>query len=183
MSPVPETPSDLSGDWEGYYKQSGASRRIAATLLQTEDRITGTMRDLETEFDRSLFDAALEAGLPPGADERLDQQLRQMCPGGGKGPIRSKSRLPSDSELEGTVQGDFVTFVKTYKGQHFLGFQVGSEEIGWTIGNHAVEYKGRIEEQGKRIAGVWTIYQSRASRGVSQGPFVLERVSKVSPRG
>lgn len=182
-SDVPPAGADLSGHWEGYYKQSGASRKISATISQTENRITGTMRDLETEFDQSLFDAALEAGLPPGADEQIDEHLRRTYHAQRNAPIRSKSRLPSDSTLEGTVQGHFVTFRKTYQGQHFSGYQIGDQEVGWTTESHAVHYSGRIEGQGNRIEGVWTISDPDSPHKALQGPFLLERVHPAGPGG
>jgi hypothetical protein len=174
---------DLSGDWTGCYVQSGAARKISAVISQAENRLTGTMRDSETEFDRSLFDAALEAGLPPGADEQIEEQLRRLHPADRKTPIRSKSRLPADSTIEGTVQGPFVTFTKTYQGQLFSGYQVGDREVGWTAENHAVRYSGRIEAGGNRIEGVWTISQPGSAHRPVQGPFWLERDSRQSHRG
>lgn len=177
QSDAREAFADLSGDWEGGYMQSGAARKITAVIVQTGERIEGTMRDWETEFDRSLFDAALEAGLPPGADEQIDESLRRLHPAERKAPIRSKSRLPSDSKLEGTVRGDFVAFTKTYQGQHFSGYQIGSQEVGWTGEGHAVRYSGRIEADGSRIEGVWTISDADSPQRAFQGPFWLERVA------
>jgi hypothetical protein len=175
--------SDLSGDWEGCYMQSGASRRITAVISQAGNRITGTMRDWETEFDRSLFDAALEAGLPPGTDEQIEEQLRRLHPADRKSPIRSRSRLPTDSIIEGTIQGHFVAFTKTYQGEHFTGYQIGGREVGWTAENHAVRYSGRIEAEGNRIEGVWTICPPSSPPRALQGPFWLERVQPVDSHG
>lgn len=175
-SDVPEAFADLSGDWEGCYMQSGAWRKITAVIVQTGERVAGSMRDWQTEFERSLFDAALEAGLPPGADEQIDESLRRLHPAERKAPIRSKSRLPSDSKLEGTVRGKFVEFTKTYQGQHFSGYQIGSQEVGWTGEGHAVRYSGRIEADGNRIEGVWTISDADSPQRALQGPFWLERV-------
>ncbi|MHC4407017.1 MAG: hypothetical protein ACYTG0_45975 [Planctomycetota bacterium] len=166
---------DLTGRWQGHYRQSGTARAIVATLVQSDDRIEGTMQDLETEFDRSLFDAALEAGLPPGADEQLDEHLRRQHPEIGNAPIRGKCRLPPESRIQGTIRGGQIVFVKTYQGEHFIGFQAGDKEIGHATEGHAVEYSGTIEPDGNRIEGRWTIYQPDAPRAL-QGPFVLERV-------
>ncbi len=177
QSDAREAFADLSGDWEGCYMQAGGSRKITAVIAQTGERIAGTMRDWETEFDRSLFDAVLEAGLPPGADEQIDESLRRLHPAERKEPIRSKSRLPSDSKLEGTVRGGFVAFTKTYQGQHFSGYQIGSQEVGWSGEGHAVRYSGRIEADGNRIEGVWTISEADSPQRAVQGPFWLERVA------
>jgi hypothetical protein len=159
------------------------ARKISAVISQAESRLAGTMRDWETEIDRSLFDAALEAGLPPGADEQIEEQLRRLHPAERKAPIRSKSRLPADSTIEGTVRGPFVTFTKTYQGQHFTGYQIGDREVGWTAENHAVRYSGRIEAGGNRIEGVWTISQPGSPHRPVQGPFWLERVQPADSRG
>lgn len=175
-SDLPEAVADLNSDWEGCYMQSGAWREITAVIVQRGERISGTMRDWETEFERSLFDAVLEAGLPPGDDEQIDESLRRLHPAAGKGPIRSKSRLPADSKLEGTVRGGFVAFTKTYQGQHFSGYQIGSQEVGSTGEGHAVRYSGRIEADGKRIEGVWTISEADSPQRAVQGPFWLERM-------
>ena len=166
----------LTGEWEGYYTQSGRRRAIRATVVQDGDRISGTMLDAETDFDRSLFDAAREAGLPPGSDETIDASLRRLHPAVGGGPIRAKSRLPADSRLEGSVDGDRVTFTKTYKGEHFIGYQVGDREIGSAREGHSVEYWGRITEDGNRIEGRWTIYSTESPKGFLDGTFLLERV-------
>ena len=166
----------LTGNWEGYYTQSGEKRPIRATLVQEGDRISGTMIDAETDFDRSLFDAARQAGLPPGADETIDASLRRLHPEVGRGPIRAKSRLPADSRLEGSVDGDRVTFTKTYQGQHFIGYQVGDREIGSAKEDHSVEYWGRLSEDGSRMEGRWTICATESPKGFIDGAFLLQRV-------
>jgi hypothetical protein len=176
MTDSTEDAVDLTGEWRGYYKQHGVSRPIVATLVQTGSHVTGTMRDVETEFEQSLFDAALEAGLPPGADEQIDRQLREMFPKAGRVPIRGKSRLPSESTLDGTADDDFVTFVKTYKGQHFTGYQIGDDEVGAVTEDHSVQYKGRIQQRGRRVEGFWSISRPNSPETAQQGPFVLERV-------
>ena len=166
----------LTGEWEGYYTQSGEKHPIRATVVQDGDRISGTMLDAETDFDRSLFDAARAAGLPPGSDETIDASLRRSFPAVGRGPIRAKSRLPADSQLEGSVDGDQVTFTKTYQGEHFVGYQVGDEEIGSSSEGHSVEYWGRISEDGSRMEGRWTVYATESPKGFLDGAFLLQRV-------
>src|SRR3990172_7287879 len=69
---MPQNPIDLTGQWEGHYQQHDVKYPIRATLEQHGDRLTGTMQDGVTEFTRSVFDAALLAGLPPGADEQIE---------------------------------------------------------------------------------------------------------------
>jgi len=172
---MPQNPIDLTGQWEGHYQQHDVKYPIRATLEQHGDRLTGTMQDGVTEFTRSVFDAALLAGLPPGADEQIEEQLRRLHPDIGNAPIRSKSRLPSESALEGTSHEDSVYLVKTYQGECFGGFEVKGKEVGWTKEQHAVEYRGRIEGGGVRIIGFWTIPRSGSAGGVQQGEFLLKR--------
>ncbi len=167
----------LTGEWGGYYTQSGEKHPIRASVVQDGDRISGTMIDAETDFERSLFDAARAAGLPPGSDETIDASLRRLHPEVGRAPIRAKSRLPADSRLEGSVDGNRVTFTKTYQGEHFIGYQVGDQEIGSEKEGHSVEYWGRISEDGSRMEGRWTIYATESPKGFIDGAFVLERVS------
>ena len=134
------------------------------------------MTDVQTETERSLFDATAEAGLPPGSDEKIDEQIRQMMPGAGNEPIRAKSILPGQSQLDGIVEGSFARFTKVYQGQHFVGFQVGDKDIGHVIEGHSVQYSGRISGDGTQIEGNWTIHQPKVPKGYIEGMFVLRKV-------
>src|SRR3712207_4037886 len=94
---------DLTGRWAGHYWQHGQPRPITADLAHAGGRLTGTMWDGETEFEQSVFEAAAEAGLPPGDDERIVARLRELFPG-SRDPVRSATRLPANSVLEGDVR-------------------------------------------------------------------------------
>jgi hypothetical protein len=61
---------DLTGDWAGHYAQRDRSHAIHADLVQTGHLLTGVMRDQDTNADCSLFEAAVEAGLPQGQTSR-----------------------------------------------------------------------------------------------------------------
>jgi hypothetical protein len=164
---------NVTGTWQGHYEQCDRSCPIRATLVQEGTQITGSMEDLEIEFDRSIFEIAFYAGLPPGSDEQIDARLRKMFPDAGSAPIRYKSKLSSQSIIEGTVDGDMVRFVKKYQGDHYGCFVVGNREVGCTRPGHSVNYHGRVKDQGLHIEGTWTILQPN-SRPV-QGTFVLKR--------
>ena len=167
---------DVTGEWEGHYTQHDDKRPIKAVLSQEGNRISGTMTDVQTETERSLFDATVEAGLPPGSDEKIDEQIRQMMPAAGNEPIRVKAILPGQSQLDGIVEGGFVRFTKVYLGQHFVGYQVGDKGIGHVIEGHSVQYSGRLSGNGKTIEGNWTIHQPRVPKGYFEGMFVLRKV-------
>ena len=135
----------------------------------------GTMVASDTESEQSLFAAAAEAGLPPGADEKMDEQIRRLLPDAGNQPIRGKAILPTHSLLEGTVSGRFVRFKKVYQGQHFVGFEVGEQRVGRTIEGHCVHYSGRVSSDRMEITGNWTILEPETGRANAQGSFVLRR--------
>ena len=174
----PETSASLkvTGVWEGHYTQHNDKCSIRASLTQDGDRVSGTMMDVQTETDRSLFDAAIEAGLPPGSDEKLDEQIRQIAPEAGNEAIRAKMILPEQSQLDGIIEGRYVRFTKVYQGEHFTGFQVGDKIVGDVIENHSVQYSGRLSGDGLKIEGQWTIYQPEAPKGYIDGMFVLRKV-------
>ena len=97
---TPET--NLTGRWAGEYRQSGRAAPIEADLVVDDDgRLTGTMRDGQTDQDLSVFEATASAGLPPGSDEQIEARLRALLPREVSGPIRYVTHLPTDSVLEG----------------------------------------------------------------------------------
>src|SRR5262245_3147222 len=100
----------LTGEWHGHYTQNDVRHRIEATLTQDGDRISGRMIDLDTVTEQSLYDAVANAGLPPGADEQIAERLRELIPNAGDGPIITRSILPKESQLKGTLSGEFVRF-------------------------------------------------------------------------
>jgi hypothetical protein len=162
----------------GHYVQRGQSRPIEAELSQRGERLSGTMCDLETDFEMSLFELVAESGLPPGADETILVTLRQACPGNANRPIRAAMSVPPSSTLEGTLRGRAVQFVKAYQGESFCGFQVGEQRVGQRVTGHHVHYRGELSDDGRRIEGSWWI-DANPQEGVrrSEGTFVLSRGS------
>jgi hypothetical protein len=167
---------NLSGRWVGHYTQRDRPHPIEAMLRQDGSRLSGWMRDGETQFERSVFEVAAEAGLPPGADEQIIAQLRQTVPGAGSARIRYVSQLPSDSVLAGGVKGQRAWWLKTYQGTEFGGYRVGEEAVGVEITNPEVHYEGSISADGSVIEGRWWI-DARADQGTTytEGTFVLRR--------
>jgi hypothetical protein len=168
---------NLTGRWEGHYYQHGQGHPISMELIQEGDRLRGTMRDGDTVSQKSVFETAVDAGLPPGADEQIVDSLREMFPHLGRAPIRARSELPPDSIIEGQVEGRTVTFMKTYQGEHFVGYEVGEERVGVTIEGHSVHYRGRLTDEGRGLEGDWWIDQELPEGGVSRmsGSFLLLR--------
>ena len=108
---------DITGRWTGAYLQHGREHPITADFAQIDAHLQGKMTDDVTEFEASVFDAAMEAGLPPGADEQIVANLRKQYPDLPRAPIRATATLPAESILEGEVQGRSVRFRKTYLGE------------------------------------------------------------------
>lgn len=167
---------DLSGRWAGYYSQRGHKRPITAEIEQEGEHLVGRMSDELTAFETSVSEMAMEEGLPPGADERIVEQVRTLCPWALTEEVRAEVELPSDSVLEGEVQGDAVRFRKTYQGPFFTGYRVGDVRIGIAGEDQQVHYRGLISADGRVIEGQWLLPGVPENGLVrSEGVFVLRR--------
>jgi hypothetical protein len=168
---------DITGRWVGAYFQHGREHPLTADFAQIDSHLQGKMTDGVTEFESSVFDAAMEAGLPPGADEQIVANLRKQRPDLPPGPIRATATLPSASILEGEVQGQTVRFRKTYLGEHFTGWRVGNCLIGSTVNVHVVQFRGRLSDDANSLEGQWFVDgdQKTGMRRL-EGGFILRRL-------
>jgi hypothetical protein len=167
----------MTGRWVGHYLQRGREYPITADVVQAGQRLSGTMRDGSPDRECSPFEAACEAGLPPGADEQIEAKLRQMVPDAGAGPIRFVSHLPAAAVLEGTRRGKTVAFLKTYQGTSFGGYKVGEKLVGIQMDGHAVHYEGQLSPNGLEIEGRWWIDADPAyAMPRTEGLFMLRRM-------
>src|SRR5262245_42161614 len=139
--------TNVTGRWVGHYLQRGEEHPITADLLEVDGRLSGFMYDGQPDRDYSVFQAAAEAGLPPGADEQIEARLREMVPDAAPGPVRYVSHLPHNSILQGRRTGRTVSFLKTYQGTAFGGYQVGDRLVGVQTVDHAVHYEGQLDSQ------------------------------------
>jgi hypothetical protein len=176
MSEQVQVPRTLTGHWAGYYIQRDKRRDLTANLTQAGDKLHGSMRDLETQFEQSLFEMAAEGGLPPGADELIVTRIRNQFPDLPSGPIRAAMSLPSRSSIEGNVRGRTVYFLKTYQGEAFSGYRVGKQTIGVNLAGHVVHYKGFLNSDGNTIEGTWWV-DAQPHIGVPrlEGFFLLKK--------
>lgn len=169
-------PANLTGCWIGSYVQGGQERPISAELVQDGVNLSGSMRDGQPDREFSLFEGAVEAGLPPGADELIDANLRSMIPDAGREPIRCVSHLPEESVLEGRCEHGVVSFTKTYLGTSFAGYKVGDKFVGTEAEGHAVHYEGQLSPDRSVIEGRWWIDpKPEAGTGGARGHFLLRR--------
>jgi hypothetical protein len=166
----------LTGRWTGYYVQKDQHRAIAAELVQRNDRLEGAMHDLQTRFEMSVYEMAAECGLPPGADEQIVAKLRQEHADQARGPIRALMTLPDESTVQGNVRGQSVYFRKTYTGEAFSGYSVGSKEVGVRVMGHCVHYRGTLSDDGQSLEGTWWIEADlKKNLRRCEGPFLLRR--------
>jgi hypothetical protein len=172
----------VSGRWVGYYLQGGREYPITADLLQAEERLSGFMYDGEPDRSRPLSQFTAEAGLPPGADERIEAQLREMAPEAPAGEIRYVSHLPPNSILQGTRKGPTVSFRKMYQGVSYGGYQVGERLLVSRNADHVVHYEGQLTPDGRVIDGRWWI-DARPDEGGyrTEGLFRLHRSEDGGP--
>jgi hypothetical protein len=167
---------DLTGRWEGSYCQHDRPHPISAELVQSGEHLSGSMRDGETDNASSVFDMAFEAGLPPGSDEQIVAHLREAFPDAPATPIRYVTHLPPESAMEGWVRGITVYFLKTYRGIHFGGFDMGDRIVGHCTNGHAVHYSGKLSPDGLEIEGRWWIDPPPDSgQRRTEGSFTLRR--------
>ncbi len=167
---------NLSGRWVGDYYQHNRPHPISLELIQEGERLTGSMIDGETDRESSVFEASVEAGLPPGADEQIVAIVKEMFPDAPADSIRYVSHLPPESSIEGWVRESTVYLLKTYEGCHIGGYKVGERILGHLVENHRVHYRGKLNPGGTRIEGRWWI-ETQAEQGSvrNEGSFELGR--------
>jgi hypothetical protein len=170
--------NDLSGRWVGFYTQRGHERPMSAEWSQDGARLVGRMNDAETTFEASVSEVAMEAGLPPGADESIVAQVRSMAPTLSVLPVRAELIIPAESEVDGEVSGGAVRFCKRYRGPFFAGYRLGDAmRVGVTGQDQEVYFGGRLSPDGQRIEGRWRLPPAARNpllRG--EGEFVLRRL-------
>jgi len=167
---------NLSGRWVGDYYQHNRPHPISLDLIQEGERLTGSMIDGETDRESSVFEASVEAGMPPGADEQIVALVKEMFPEAPADSIRYVSHLPPKSSIEGWVRGSTVYLLKTYEGCHIGGYKVGDKILGHLVENHHVHYRGNLSPGGSKIEGRWWI-ESEPGQGTArnEGSFELGR--------
>jgi hypothetical protein len=168
---------ELTGRWVGHYLQRGRKYPITAELVQDGQRLSGSMHDGQPDRECSTFEVACEGGLPPGADEQIEAQLRALIPDARGGPIRYVSHLPAAAVLEGACRGQTVSFLKSYQGTSFGGFKVGDKLVGMQNDDHAVHYEGQLSSDGLVIEGRWWIdADPKYGTQRTEGLFKLRRL-------
>src|SRR5947209_7665267 len=148
MSEQLQLPRTLTGRWTGYYVQRDRRRDLNADFTQAGAALRGTMQDLQTQFELSIFEMAVENGLEPGADEKIVSRIRRQFPELPAEPIRAAMSLPSRSALQGSIRGRTVYFLKTYLGEAFSGYRIGRHKVGVNMAGHSVHYKGALSRDG-----------------------------------
>jgi hypothetical protein len=142
------------------------------------------MNDACTVIEGSVGDLVVEQRMPPGSDERIVARIRSMCPGLEKLPVRTLVEIPPLSTIVGRVQEARIEFVKTYRGEHFAGYQVGDRRIGLRGTDQEVLYQGLLNGSGTEIHGRWQVASIRKAGSFSHrstGTFVLRRVTPMAP--
>lgn len=152
-------PINVTGRWVGFYRhrwEQLGTFPITAEIRQQGERITGEMYDQIT--DRSeVLDRLIEVcreGISDWHRRRLEAIVKRL----GTEAVVVSSRLPETSDVEGTVNGDFVQFVKCYRGSVEMkltadGVDVGSVERR----GHKVHYSGNLDRELGCIVGRWVI--------------------------
>ena len=162
---------EISGKWIGHYRHGDEQCEIEAIIQQDCAALTGTMVDARTTSRKSVFEMAQAAGLPPGSDEKMEKQIRQLMPDAGNEPIQIETILPSNSVLKGRRNGAFVCFIKEYETHQSFRYHIGEQFVEIPIDQHSVEYNGKLSSDGSQISGNWHITQEVSTTGT----FLLNR--------
>ena len=173
LSMLPPLTGGLNGSWCGHYLQQGSCHRLECVLSHDRTRVWGRMRDLDATSQQTLLEAT--AALAPGADEQLAQQIYPLFPGQPRGPITIHSELPEHSRVQGTVNGVFVRFTKTYQGKSYHGYRMNGQMVRHASEPAPIEYTGRLSPDGRTLSGQWTIYEQATPKGYVEGLFELVR--------
>jgi hypothetical protein len=137
---------NIGGKWRGYYEQQGSRHAIEAEFSQHGQRFTGRMTDEDT----------LIMGPPEQVSEdelREALKLDDESPA----PMELVTSLPSDSTIEGQIDGETVRFVKKYIGSQTSSLWTDNVHVEIDLPNVEIQYEGRFEAQGDIIRGTWCI--------------------------
>ena len=148
-----------------------------AIVVQTGNRLTGSMKDGVTDNGYSVTEAVLEAKFPPGRNEQIVDRLRRMFP--IRPPPRS-AMSPTCRPIRSSRARHWLRgyFKKTYEGTEQGGYNIetNSSDIRRP---HVVHYGGRVSGDGQEIAGKWWIEDRfRMGRGCAEASFTLRRQEK-----
>ena len=106
-------PINVTGRWVGFYRhrwEQLGTFPITAEIHQEGERITGEIYDQIT--DRSeVLDRLIEV-CPEGISDWHRRRLEAMVKRLGTEAVGVSSRLPETSDIDGTVNGELVPFMK-----------------------------------------------------------------------
>jgi len=149
---------DITGNWTGHYEQVGARHGITMRVVQKGESFAGAMEDEDTLIVGSIPPEHLgDVELPDGVEPELF------------------TSLPAASTVEGEVQGQLVTFAKSYRGSQSTIVRIGDREFTIEIQGHCVHYRGMLDRDGAGIRGEWAIAPPDPDGEPERGRFELRR--------
>jgi len=147
-------PFDLTGTWQGHYQQGGGRHGITMRVVQRGQSFVGNMQDSST-----ILAGRAKVQAENGAPTEVD----------------TLSTLPSDSTVEGEVEGHRVVFVKSYRGKATTNVWVPDRgPMLFEFPGHQVHYVGILDDDGKVLRGHWSITEPGGDK-VQRDHFVLRR--------
>lgn len=172
----------VDGHWVGHYYQdkgpplSGGTTDLAENTFPIEawletsgSRLTGRMTDLQPIQERKYADVVAAESRSLSWFQRWMAKLYLarhpdcIC----------RSSLFPESRLEGTVEGDHVSFTKTYQGPCAYALCSGDVRHVRRIKSQRVDYSGSLQPDGNLITGV---YRLGGPRQAGRQTFELRRV-------
>jgi hypothetical protein len=153
----------LDGEWSGFYVQNVQDPynpgdegdpnhrfEISVHFEQREDgTLVGAMTDLRTGRVRKLAPAVESVKNRLKWGRRLSLTIRTAL----EPESTITTDLPSQSFLQGTVNGDEVLFLKHYVGRSTVAFNYRHRQEEFTHTNPPITYRGRLSPDGSTLRG------------------------------
>ena len=173
---------DLSGRWAGFYRyqsEQWGEFPITANLLQDGQRLFGEMWDGVTQFNDSLENLTEKYRGNYSLWEKFLLKLTRLSY--GKGTVTVESRVPSVSDLSGSVEGTSVNFTKQYRGRCEAKWLYKRTMYGARSIAYQVIYTGQFSREPDRLEGEWIIRRptlfGNLRQPAARGTFQLQRIS------
>lgn len=142
---------------------------IQLEIVDNDGQLTGRMRDIRTGWAINT-DEALRVAKVSWFQKAI---LRLYYP--LKSDATISNELPTNSSIFGNVEGQAVSFTKSYEGASRLLFNTGRRERVTLKEPEPVYYSGTLSEDMNLIEGKFVIGGPNDIRPEAQGRFRLRR--------
>ncbi|MEI7987359.1 MAG: hypothetical protein WCI55_17185 [Armatimonadota bacterium] len=173
---------NLTGTWEGHYFQNwiqGGSAEMDETsdyafaihleIVENDGQFTGRMRDVRTSWSINM-DKALSVSNASWFQKTIVKLFYPM-----RSVVTIGHELPTNSSIEGKLDGQMVSFKKSYEGASRQLFDAAGRERITLKEPEPVYYFGTLNDDGNLMEGKFVVGNPNDNRPEAQGLFRLRR--------